>query len=304
MNNLNNPYMKNSRTAFACLLLTLHLIATGCARYGADSNAADSGNSNSSATTAKGELRSTPPYSTKEPEHYRATMVTAGSLAYQSTQSTSEGAAPNSATQNSNSVVQNSAGENSAEQRMTVARDGARRRVEYELPAGRKISLLQMPEGDYLLDTNKKLYAELADDTNTAAAHASSGAVHASSGKAMRDFSPDELLGKGRAAARYEKLGAETLNGRATTKYRVTPTSITGEAGGNVGESLIWIDDELQMPIKQEIVSANGADGARWSMELRDIETNVPAETFEIPAGYRKVALQVLFPSNEGARKR
>ena len=187
---------------------------------------------------------------------------------------------------------------------MTVARDGARRRVEYELPAGRKISLLQMPEGDYLLDTNKKLYAELADDTNTAAAHAGSGAVHASSGKAMRDFSPDELLGKGRAAARYEKLGAETLNGRATTKYRVTPTGITGEAGGNVGESLIWIDDELQMPIKQEIVSANGADGARWSMELRDIETNVPAETFEIPAGYRKVALQVLFPSNEGARKR
>jgi len=289
VNNLNNPCMKISRAAFVGLLLTLHLIATGCARYGADTNANESGNSNGSAT-AKGELRSTPPYSTKEPERYRATMVTAGSLSYQSTQSTSEGAAQNSA-------AQNSAGENSAEQRMTVARDGVRRRVEYELPAGRKISLLQMPEGDYLLDTNKKLYAELADDTNTTAAHASSGAVHASSGKAMRDFSPDELLGKGRAAARYEKLGAETLSGRATTKYRVTPTGITGEAGDNVGESLIWIDDELQMPIKQEIFSAKDENDARWWMELRDIETNVPADTFEIPAGYRKVALQVLFPS-------
>lgn len=294
MNNLNNPCMKISRTAFVGLLLTLHLIATGCARYGADGNANESGNSNGSAT-AKGELRSTPPYSTKEPERYRATMVTAGSLSYQSTQSTSEGAAQNSAAQKP--TTQNAAGENSAEQRMTVARDGARRRVEYELPAGKKISLLQTPEGDYLLDTNKKLYAALADDAGTTAAHTGSGAASANPTKAMRDFSPDELRGKGRAAARYEKLGAETLSGRATTKYRVTPTGITGEAGDNVGESLIWIDDELQMPIKQEIVSANGAGDARWWMELRDIETNVPADTFEIPAGYRKVALQVLFPS-------
>ncbi len=290
---MNNPRMKVSRTAFVCLLLALHIIATACVPYGADGNAGDNGNSNSSAT-AKGELRSTPPYSTKEPERYRATMVTAGSLSYQST---SEETSQKSITQNSNSVVQNSAGENPAEQRMTVARDGARRRVDYELPAGKKISLLQTPEGDYLLDTNKKLYAALADDAGTTAARADSGAASANPAKAMRDFSPDELLGKGRAAARYENLGAETLNGRATTKYRVTPAGITGEAGGNVGESLIWIDDELHMPIKQEIVSANGAGDARWWMELRDIETNVPADTFEIPAGYRKVALQVLFPS-------
>lgn len=293
MNNLNNPYMKIARAAFVGLLLTLHLIATGCARYGAGSTANESGNSNDSAT-AKGELRSTPPYSTKEPERYRATMVTAGSLSYQST----------SGEASQHSATQNSAGQNSAEQRMTVARDGARRRTEYELPAGKKISLLQTPEGDYLLDTNRKLYAELADEAATTAAHRSSDTAPANSVKAMRDFSPDEPFNKGRAAARYEKLGAETLNGRAATKYRVTPTSITGEAGGSVGESLIWIDDELQMPIKQEIVSANSANDARWWMELRDIETNVPADAFEIPAGYRKVALQVLFPSNEGVPPR
>ncbi|MGI8656473.1 MAG: hypothetical protein ACR2LC_14800 [Pyrinomonadaceae bacterium] len=287
--------MKVSRAAFVGLLLILHLIATGCVRYGADGNANERGNANGSAT-AKGELRSTPPYSTKEPARYRATMVTAGILSSQSAQSTSEEASQNS--------TQKSGGESSAEQRMTVARDGARRRVDYELPTGRTVSLLQTPEGDYLLDANKKLYAELTDDADETTPNASSGAASANSAKATRDFSPDELLNKGRAAARYEKLGAEILSGRATTKYRVTPTSITGEASGNVGESLIWIDDELQMPTKQEIVSANGADAARWSMELRDIETNVPAETFEIPAGYRRVALRVLFPSNEGARKR
>jgi len=284
---VNNSRMKNSRATFANLLtfagllLTSLVIPAACVQKTADTSAADSGSSNSSAT-AKGELRSTPPYSTKEPDRYRATLLTKGSLSYQST---------------SVDASQKPIRENSAEQRMTIARDKERRRVDYELPAGKKISLLQTPEGNYLLDPDKKLYADFADDAGTARLHG----AHTDSGKAVRDFSPDELLGKGRAAARYEKLGAEMLNGRAATKYRVTPTSITGEASGNVGESLIWIDDALQMPVKQEIVSANDANNARWWMELRDIETNVPADSFEIPSGYRKVALQVLFPSNESA---
>ncbi len=274
--------MKDSRLLFACLSLTLLINTLACVQQQtADiSNTANNGSNDSAA--AKSELRLTPPYSTKEPDRYRATLVTMGSL-------------PNAAT--SGVRKQSSVAQSSLEQREVVARDGDRRRVDYELPTGKKISLLQTPAGTYLLDADKRIYADVADNTDATS-------MSANSDKAMRNFSPNELLGKARASARYEKLGAETVNGRAATKYRVTPTSLTGEAKSVMSASLIWIDDQLQMPVKQEIISTDSAEGARWTMELRDIETNVPADSFEIPAGYRKAPLLAFFPQAENAPRR
>ncbi len=274
--------MKDSRLLFACLSLTLLINSLACVQQQTTDTGNTTDNNSNDSAAAKGELRTTPPFSTKEPDRYRATLVTMGSLPAATTSETGR---------------QSSVAQSSSEQREVVARDGDRRRVDYELPTGKKISLLQTPDGAYLLDADKRIYADVAGSTDAAS-------MSGNSDKAIRNFSPNELLGKARASARYEKLGAETVNGRAATKYRVTPASITGEAKSVMSESLIWIDDLLQMPIKQEIVSTDSAKEARWVMELRDIETNVPADSFEIPANYRKAPLSAFFPQAENAPRR
>lgn len=67
------------------------------------------------------------------------------------------------------------------------------------------------------------------------------------------------------------KTGHETLNGRDTVRYEVSP----GESG------LIWIDVKLHFPLKWQTSVGKG--------ELRDVkEGSQSAELFEIPPGYAK----------------
>ena len=160
-----------------------------------------------------------------------------------------------------------------------VARDGDLRREDYELGPGVKVSFLQLPTGRYRLLHSKKIYAELGAEEGTGAP-----------GQAQNvppDFSPDRLLNTSRTEAHYEKLGTEELNGRMTTKYRVTVRSATGEAGDASTENLVWVDESLGVPVRTE---SSSPDGSRYTMELRDIKLDVEASRFALPADYRKVA--------------
>lgn len=206
----------------------------------------------------------TPPFSTKEPERYQATMITTGGL---------------------NDQTQPDAGAaNQASQQTFIARDGERRRTDYELTQGVKITLLQLPTGDLLLWPAKKIYAELKQDAsdNTPNPANIGGA----------DFSPDRLINESQAgAARYEKLGAEELNGRKTTKYRVETRGQTGAAKTVITETFIWVDETLGMPVKSETTMTGEATrGAKYTMELRDIKQDIDTALFELPKDYRKVA--------------
>lgn len=165
---------------------------------------------------------------------------------------------------------------------LLIARDGEKRREEYALGTGEKVVSLQLPEGIYLLYPSKKLYAELRLDGGNSGGDA---------GRSLpADFSPDKLLNQSLGGARYEKLGAEDVNGRATVKYRVTMTGKTGEAKSVKTESLIWIDESLGMPVRSETsVTGEGVAGAKYSTELRDIRLDVDQSLFELPADYRKV---------------
>jgi hypothetical protein len=205
-----------------------------------------------------GETSTTPPFATKEPERYQATMVTRGSLGEQSKiPGMSE----------------------LAKSEMLVARDREKRRVDVELLPGLKVTYLQMAEGNYMLVPGRKIYAEFKP-----------GEMPGSAGQMKSrspDFSPDKLLNQSAGGARYEKLGAEDLGGRQTTKYRVTTT---GEAKEARTETLIWVDESLGMPIKSETTNIGGAtNGSKYSTELRDIKQEVDAALFELPTDYRKV---------------
>lgn len=243
------------------LLLTLALFAASCKRSQVAGNSNDAG-----PPTAAGETSTTPPFSTKEPERYQATMVTKGSLGEQSK---IPGMAELKTTE------------------MLVARDREKRRIDVELFPGMKVTYLQLPEGSYMLVPGKKIYAEF----KPGEAAGSSGQTRGAS----PDFSPDKLLNQSAGGARYEKLGPEEVGGRATMKYRVTTGGQTGAAKEATTETLIWIDESLGMPIKSETTNTGGAaNGAKYSTELRDIKQEVDASVFELPPDYRKVEQQEL----------
>jgi hypothetical protein len=257
------------RTLVTVLLLTLLLTTASCKKsdVGGNQNAAN----NSAAGAIEG-TSSTPPFATKEPERYQAVRVieSSGGAAEVATAPAAQGS------------------------RTLIARDGDRRREDYESSAGEKVSYLQLPGASYVLLPAKKLYAELKPEGEGAASNPSVSLPP--------DFSPDRLLNETRPESRYEKLGAESLNGRATVKYRVTVLGKVGAGREVTTESIIWVDESLGMPVKMETTSTGGvASGARVTMELRDIKETVDAQLFELPHDYRKVEARELFTEMNGA---
>jgi hypothetical protein len=258
-------FVKDRRSAGVAFILTPVLLAllvagTACRRNGVEGNA-NGGAANNNSTATADNTSKTPPFATKEPERYVATMVVTGSLG---------GDTP---------VIPGVS--NLLSKEMKIARDGESRRVDYELIPGAKMSDLQIPSGHFMLLHSKKLYAEVkpgeAGDLTSAARNLPS------------DFSPDKLINEQSPGATYEKLGTEVVNGRTTTKYRVT-TKGKGEGRGMATETIVWVDESLGMPIKSETVSTGDqARGSKVTMELRDIKQEVDPALFELPKDYKKV---------------
>lgn len=254
--------MKTLATIF---LLTVLITAASCKRSDV------AGNQNSVEANANGaaeETLTTPPFATKEPERYQALRVITSSL---------------------NDGTSNQSAAGALNSQTFIARDGDRRREDYETPAGVKISLLQLPNGTYVLLPDQKLYAEWKLD-------AADGMADKQLMSVPPDFSPDKLLNAARPEAHYEKLGAETVNGRTTTKYRVVLRGKTGTTKEVTTESLVWVDESLGMPIKSEMTSTGGgAGGAHVTTELRDIKETVDESLFALPQDYRKVEARDIF---------
>jgi outer membrane lipoprotein-sorting protein len=158
----------------------------------------------------------------------------------------------------------------------SIARDGELRRDDSEFD-GQRVVYLNLPEGTFVLLPQEKVFA---DATNV---------EHLESGEES-ESSPDRLLHAEPISTTYQHLGVETLNGRSTQKYRVVVNNSTGaNVSGN--ETVIWIDDALQMPIKSETKSATGA---RSTMELSQIALEVDQSLFRIPEGYEKISFTEL----------
>jgi len=258
-------FVKAKRAALKIFILTillaLFVASAACKRTGTESNA-NTGAANGNSTAASDNTSKTPPFSTKEPERYQATMVVTGSLGGDSP------AIPGVS--------------NLLSREMQIARDGDRRRVDYELIPGARMSDLQIPAGHYMLLHSKKLYAEVKPGA--------AGDLTAAARNLPSDFSPEKLINETNPGANYEKLGTEVLNGRNTTKYRVTTTG-KGEGRGLQTETLVWIDESLGMPVKSETVSTGErARGSKVTMELRDIKQEVDQSLFELPKDYKKVS--------------
>lgn len=229
----------------AFLALTILAAGASCRRSAVEPAA------NSGAAGAEGEAATTPPFSTREPERYQWTRVITGA------------------------GDKAGGGQPAVSQSVFMARDGEKRREDYEILQGVKLTVLRLPEGSFTLYPAKKIYAELG------------GAEQGGARTVPPDFSADKLVNASRTAARYERLGTEEVMGRATTKYRVTAT---GAQPGEAIETIIWIDESLGMPIKSESTARSEASGeSRYTVEYRDIKLETDPSLFVLPKDYRKV---------------
>ena len=158
-----------------------------------------------------------------------------------------------------------------------IARDGPRRREE---PQTAKVAVvyLDLPEGRFLLYPEDKVYAAATAEDQT------------SSDAEAEDNSPDLLLNTEPISTTYQLLGSEILAGHKATKYRIV---VNKPAAENVsqGETLMWIDDSLNMPIKSETKSL---DGTRTVTELSDVTLDADKQLFQIPDGYLKIVFSTL----------
>lgn len=156
-----------------------------------------------------------------------------------------------------------------------IARDGVRRRQETETETQRR-AYLELPEGRFVLLIEEKLYADLGSDPET--------------------FSPDEaisaewLLHAGSGTTSYQKVGVEAVGGRQAEKYRIVVNG-AGAESVNSSETLLWIDEALQMPIRSETTSTAGS---KITTQLTDISLDLDNRAFQIPDDYRKVTMAEL----------
>ena len=54
-------------------------------------------------------------------------------------------------------------------------------------------------------------------------------------------------------------------------------------------ETLVWVDEDIHMPIRSETNYVNTGHSSKVIIELRDIKLDVDQRAFELPQDYRKV---------------
>jgi hypothetical protein len=157
-----------------------------------------------------------------------------------------------------------------------IARDGETRRQDET--DGDRLTYLDLPNGKFVLATGHNIYADLAEGSGIGAA------------ADTEDFSPERLLhGDDSHKTSYQKLGPEAIDGRNANKYRVIVNS-SGPGSVSQSETLIWIDESLNMPVKSETVS----NGTRITMQLSEFSFEVDKGLFQIPESYEKVTFDEL----------
>lgn len=184
------------------------------------------------------EIESDVPFATKEPEVFQAEFVTVT---------------------------------NGEERAVFRARDGAKRRTDYNFGAENQLTILTTGKV-YLILPQQKIYAE------NEAAQSANGTDE------KTNFLTNEWL-NAKTAADFEKL--ETVEN--ITKYRVVLDEKT------VSESVIFYDETLKMPVKQEFYSVNGEQKTLlYAFEIRNLKLEADAGLFAVPPDFKKVSPEEL----------
>ena len=136
---------------------------------------------------------------------------------------------------------------------------------------------LDLPEGRFILLPDDKVYAELAAGFDSPADEEAA-------------ITSEWLLHEDASSTSYQNLGKEVVGGRNANKYKAV---VNTSSSGNVtqSETLIWIDEVLNMPIRSETTSPGGP---RITMELSNVTLDVDNAMFQVPNDYEKIAITEL----------
>lgn len=163
-----------------------------------------------------------------------------------------------------------------------VARSGADRRMEFNLPNGDKVVYLDKAGTTHVIIPTRKQYAVLDKQ---------------SLGFEVRQLMmPGEIVDRVKNVRGVERVGEESVNGRQVIKYRYGSAANTATTAGQVQtESFILIDKETGLPLVSETFSRSesgnvqGYKGLRVITEMTDIKTETTPELFAVPTDFQKI---------------
>ncbi|HXG84464.1 MAG TPA: hypothetical protein VNI84_10590 [Pyrinomonadaceae bacterium] len=150
------------------------------------------------------------------------------------------------------------------------ARDGDKRRFDYAFGTTKRFTILETGANqNFLIFPAKKIYAEN-----------SASEIPARTTADWNDFLTDQWL-NARAEAKFTNLGTENN----LTKYLVASND------GEVAETIVFVDENIGLPVKQEFYSIEGEQKIlTFTFEMRNFNTKIDSDLFEIPKDFRKVS--------------
>ena len=164
---------------------------------------------------------------------------------------------------------------------LQVARNGDDRRLEFKLPDGSPLIYLDHDNHHYVILPARKQYAELTKE--------------ATGVQFQKLLTPGQVVEDLKSRKGVQRVGDDTMNGRAAEKYRYSAETNTNTKAGDVkAEAFVYVDKETGLPLRAELDAQSSGDvkgvkAARAIAEMRDIKTDVDATMFQPPAGYDQV---------------
>ncbi|MGC2237858.1 MAG: hypothetical protein WA584_16980 [Pyrinomonadaceae bacterium] len=162
-----------------------------------------------------------------------------------------------------------------------VAKDGANRRMEFNMPNGDKLVYLETGGKNLVLIPTKQQYAELNKETT---------------GIDLRSMmTPDQIVSQVKGMKGVERVGEEKYADRDAIKYQYSAVNDTKTTAGNVEtKSFIYVDKETGLPLHSETSSTGtgsyqGVQGVKIITEMTNIKTDVDAALFAEPTDFAKV---------------
>ena len=252
----------NTQRLISFLMISLlGLAGSACQRAepNANANANLTANANTSPTSANANVSPAPAaaLSAREPDKYRAVLVFSAET---------EGG------QKTIGIPTLSA---------EVARNGADRRVSFKLPDGSDLIYIEQGDKHIVIAPARKQYAELTPE--------------ATGFQLQKLMTPGQVVSYQERLKGVERVGDDTMNGRAADKYRYATSTNTSTSAGEVkSEAFFYVDKETGLPLRAELFSeasgdVRGVKGARIVAEMRDISTVVDDSLFQVPEGLNKV---------------
>lgn len=158
------------------------------------------------------------------------------------------------------------------ERKIFTARNGAKRLTVFNTGEKDEVSRLESETNQiFLVNPGKKVYAEMQSNSALAAKTENN------------DFFDTELLLNQKTEAAFENLGTE--NG--LSKFRV----LLGDAENPKSEILIFVDENLKIPARQEFYSLSGDQRIlTFTVEMKDFKMQADDSLFELPKDFRKIS--------------